>query len=81
MSDHIDRTTFGDMAGREVTWADPDAPHQITVAAESHPPLGISPGAALIGCTCGAERIRQAMEAPIEEMWSAYNTLDHLEAP
>jgi hypothetical protein len=81
MTDHIERTTFDDLAGREVTWADPAAPHQITVNIDMRYRAGepSSGRVALIGCTCGAQRVRQAMEAPIAEMWLAYNTLDHLD--
>jgi hypothetical protein len=72
MTDYIERTSFGDLAGREVTWADPAAPHQITMHdTDNHMTC-------LVGCTCGAERIRQPMQAPVEEAWLAYNQLAHL---
>ena len=72
MSDHIEHTTFDDLAGREVTWADPGAPHQLDLRMDS------DPTDCIVGCTCGAQRVRQRMDAPIAEMWLAYNTLDHL---
>ena len=73
MSDHIEHTTFDDLAGREVTWADPGAPHQLDLRMDS------DPTDCIVGCTCGAQRVRQRMDAPIAEMWLAYNTLDHID--
>jgi hypothetical protein len=82
MSEHPD-LYFGDPVGPpRVLYADPTAPHQITLNVESDQSRSARKAgtpACLIGCTCGATRVRQAMEAPIEAMWLAYNTLDHLD--
>lgn len=70
-SDRITRTSGGDRVGREVTFVDLAAAHQIT--------LSVAPNATqcAIGCTCGPQRVTQRWDEPFETLFAAYRALNH----
>ena len=76
MPELITRTSGGDRIGRTVTYSDEPVPHQIRLVRD-----GKSATTYLVGCTCGAPRVSQRWEVPIEDMWTAWATLDHQPDP
>jgi hypothetical protein len=57
---------------RRTRWSDPAAEHEIQLTVSTKSSVLYT-----IGCRCCDVRARQPWDAPIEDMWAAYEALPH----